>query len=411
MTLIYNNVSRFREILRNSKAETYPLANHPLAEQDEYTKGLYLKMLCMVVQYCEKLQEEQPLLLQRLIIGAEAEHNMLDYMRMALESDESFLFDFISNFRDHELKYLFVLDCLVVANCSGPATQEQHEFIAELSEQLLLLKNDIYYLSLLAQCILEQDSDKYQRADEFRPSGVPFHSFLYFTKAFVSAFISRKGEDFYISSKEKVLFDFSNSVSSGPNGPCVVIHSPSVYLDSVVIDTKKHQMIFSGEYVHLRNCEFIGSGNPVLFRGCKKVVLEDCIFRDFTGRTIIVEEKIEDFQLKSCTFERCVWQYNRSSNDWQTLGAVIFTTNTAHIKNCVIDNCTFNDCGGANSQNYYSSAIISNCICIVRNSTFINCWNRNSVTHIDPDSSSRTLFLPNTENENNRVIDSAAFSF
>ena len=67
MTEINKKVDGLRTLMKDMKAEMYAITNPDLVELDEYTKNLYLKLLCTVVQYENEPSEMQVLYLKRII--------------------------------------------------------------------------------------------------------------------------------------------------------------------------------------------------------------------------------------------------------------------------------------------------------------------------------------------------------
>ena len=164
------------------------------------------------------------------------------------------------------------------------------------------------------------------------------------------------------------------------------------------------------EEVIFENCKISGSEFSILFSSCKKIVLRQCRFENFTV-AVLKEEENEDFLIEDCEFENCFTVYKRKSNNWQVLGGVIYCDNASRNAKNMIKNTTFKNCGGKNRHNYFSSAVISNCMCNVIRCSFYNCWNYNTNGNlvVDPENYRRTLFIPGTEGTNNKIIGSANF--
>ena len=425
METIIENMNEMRKEMRNNMVASYAFNNHPLAEQDDYMKSLYFKMLCMISHYSGDVQEEQLLLLERFVIGANTEKSLPEYMRMAMNEDDAFLADFIDAFKEHQLRFPLVLDSLVLAQANGTSHPDQLTFIAELSEQLGLTIGEINYLAQLAASIIEQNMERYEVAEEVRPESISFEPFIYYTNSYVRIFLSRKSDhSYFVSFREKTRYDFSNHVavyiSNAKNE--VQLDQRSIRIENVVIDTHLFTLIFNkNDNVHLINCEFIGSEDSIHFNYCRKVTIENCLFRDFSGKTIMVTG-VRDIALIGCKFRSCIYEYTRG---WGDLGGVIYTETPDEIIHALIDHCEFRNCGAKKSTNnipyrgYRSifeldssssmisnSSIISNLKIHVKNSRFLKCLDyKDNEPRMDG-----TLFLEHTVNENNEIIDSAKFA-
>lgn len=110
--------------------------------------------------------------------------------------------------------------------------------------------------------------------------------------------------------------------------------------------------------------------------------------------------------IEYCKFINCKYYYERNTNDWKELGGVIYSEGVYRNAKNIIRNCEFKNCGGTNSKNYYSSAVISNCNCEVYNCKFYDCWNYN-MGNIDPEDSRRSLFNASVIGNQNEIVGSA----
>lgn len=404
MTIAAEKLVRLMQRLKESKAGAYPIENHPLAGyEDVYVSDLYLRMLCVIVQFSDHTQEEQQLLLERLMKGIDSNIVMSEYMRSALDADDAFVEEFISQLRNQSLKYPFVLDSLVLAHASEATAPNALEFIAELSDLLRLTSEQVRYIAALAESILEQDEAKYRTADDLRPEGFDFRLFFHFTRSYAQI------EDLFICFDTRTAFHFEEWFGSGDNKKTYLFNHRKIHLENLIINTGDYPLLFqNSEWVHLRNCEFIGSTESLMFQSCAEVKIEHCLFGNFSGRTIIVED-VEKLTITSSKFYKCKYKYSRASDDWQILGGVFFSSYPNKVHNFVIDACEFNECGGRNMVTYFSTAVISNCVKIVKNSKLVNCWNNYNGESIDPDHPKRTLFSPSTVNAGNQIINSANF--
>ena len=109
-----------------------------------------------------------------------------------------------------------------------------------------------------------------------------------------------------------------------------------------------------------------------------------------------------------CSFDNCVYKYSSDSGGYNLCGGVIYTENNTKNSQNYIENTCFYNCGLSNNY-YYNKGnnAISNCIAIIENCKFKNCWNWYDGQHRK---SSNKLFLEGTTNDNNILEDCADFS-
>ncbi|MBP2114105.1 hypothetical protein [Paenibacillus silagei] len=411
MQKIYKEkVNLLREAMQDNKAKFYAIMNHPLASQEDYYRDLYLKMLCLVAHYSDGMNDSQLFLLQRIILGVAQETSAQEYIRRATEADEEFLEDFIEGFRTEELRFAFVVDCLVLSAIGSRDTAGQLQFIAELSEQLQISAAEIKYLALLSQSIIEQNHDKYTAAEELRPDRISAGMFYYYTKAYVKFFITTGPDLFSMIYQERTLYNFEQQEGNYLGPTSMLMRKNHIHLENMIINTADFQLIFEAcEQVELINCEFIGSANSLTFNCCKELLLEKCVFHNFKTQVLVLED-ISVIKVISCNFDKCVYIHSTNYYNWQSLGAVFYSNQPSNIKSLLIDNCTFKESGGRSTLGLYASEIISNCTAIVKNSKFINCWNYYRDDERDPVNTNRTLFPDLSVNQNNEIIGSANFS-
>ena len=113
--------------------------------------------------------------------------------------------------------------------------------------------------------------------------------------------------------------------------------------------------------------------------------------------------------VRDCKFKNCKLHYGRLDNHWKSLGGVISGN---YINNTKFDliNSEFVDCGGVNSNGYFSSEFISNIKSFVDNCIFESCWHYHYQNNIDPDNTQRTMFTNDSTATNCIFKKSARFN-
>lgn len=410
MTAINERVNKLRDYIKANKAQNYPITGHPLENVTDYIKNIYLKMLCVITAYGDEVKEEQTLLLQRIISGVYTEGTIEDYMRQALDVEVSDFEEFLMQIKDVRLEYIFAVDAMLVTFVSDSPGEHQSELLAEILEMLCITKPELQYLVAISRSIIEQSNDVYSQAERMRPETVDYREFLCYCRKYITGIVCNSEKQLYLSSVKQYSFDLNSLKLSAQNEQYIVFKQAQVVMENLIIDNSCQALHFeANESVKFINCEFCGDIKSILFTACKNIEIINCIFRNFTSRTILLDNSL-NIKIEGCNFINCKFNYHRSSNDWEALGGVIHSNITDNTINLVINSCEFKECGGVNDTNFYSSAVIANCSAQVSNSKFINCWNYYSNNSIDPDNYSRTLFVLGTPNINNEIIKSAKFS-
>lgn len=397
-------ISGIRRAMEEMKTEMYAISNPVTAALDEYIKSLYIKMLCTVVQYENDPSEMQLLYLRRLHKGIQIDNSIEDFMRMALDISEVDVQEFIDIMRGDHTRYYFVLEGILLVSM-GKGEQANYEYLGELIELICISKRELEYLSTVARSILEQDSEYYDKAKSIAPESVEgFEVVPYIANFYAGAIVDTRIEKHFYAPNRDWNYRFAF--------PCL-FHEKKVTFSNLAFEMSNTLEFDGCEMIEFQNCVIKGNNYSVYFRGCGDVKFINCRFYDFSSYTI-VDDMVERLSLLKCEFENCIFHYKRNTNDWQKIGGVVHATNDTnnarvnHRYVVELSGCEFRNCGGKNESNYYSSAIICNALCEVRDCKFINCWNY-SQGNIDPKNSQRFLFGDKYEcvDERNEIIGSA----
>ena len=397
-------ISGIRRAMEEMKTEMYAISNPVTAALDEYIKSLYIKMLCTVVQYENDPSEMQLLYLRRLHKGIQIDNSIEDFMRMALDISEVDVQEFIDIMRGDHTRYYFALEGILLVSM-GKGEQANYEYLGELIELICISKRELEYLSTVARSILEQDSEYYDKAKSIAPESVEgFEVVPYIANFYAGVIVDTRIEKHFYAPNRDWNYRFAF--------PCL-FHEKKVMFSNLAFEMSNALEFDGCEMIEFQNCVIKGNDYSVYFRGCGDVKFINCRFYDFSSYTI-VDDMVERLSLLKCEFENCIFHYKRDTNDWQKIGGVVHATNATndarvnHRYVVEFSGCEFRNCGGKNKSNYYSSAIICNALCEVRDCKFINCWNY-SRGNIDPKNSRRSLFGDKYEcvGERNEIIGSA----
>lgn len=391
------NMKKIQEMMVAMRNEKYAIVNSDLTELDEFTKNLYLKVLCTVLQYENEPSEMQILFLKRIVNGMDVEEPMEEYLRRALEISEEDMGEFFTLMKENKIKYYFAMDGLLLA-AMGDTQTGCYEYLAEVIELMGICKDDLDYICLVASAALQQQSSLYDEAKGLSNERVERVDYAPYIRNFYAGAIKDSRELVHFSAPDR-KYSKDIAIRTQYTEKRVVLEN----LDITILETWAFD---SCEEVIFENCHFSGEWSSIKFYGCHKVYIHKCRFTDFRVPVFIQEENLA-VQIEECEFENCIYAYTRSYRDWQAIGGVIHTESVSANGKNVIRKTRFRKCGGKNTTNYYASAIISNCICKVDRCSFYDCWNYNCDSAKDPDSPERTLFLPNTEGSDNEIVNSA----
>lgn len=395
------NIEGIRRMMSDLRNEKYAIVNPDLVSLDEYMKTLYLKVLCTVVQLGDEPTEMQVLFLKRVVNGIGVDDPAEEYMRRALEISDIDMQEFLAGMKENRAKYYFALDGLILVSI-GTENQECYLYLAEIIELLDICKDDLEYICLVASSVLQQQSSLYDEAKKLTNDRVRGIDYTPYLQNFYCGVIQDSKELVHYSAPDRKYLD--------------VIKFRSSYTEKrVIFENLNINLTGTGtlqfencEEVSFKNCTITGGYSSIVIMGCKKTSICKSKFENFCMPVLIEDNNIEVI-IEECEFENCMYAYTRGNDDWKPLGGVIYTNLPDKNAKNYIRKTKFRNCGGKNSRNYYSSAIISNCVCEVYGCIFYNCWHYYNENSQDPDNKRRCLFLPGTEGDNNEIINSAYF--
>lgn len=394
------NIDDIRKWMKELQSECYAIENAALQELEEYVKQLYVTGLCTVVQYHNEQTEGQMLLLKRIVSGIGVEENVTEYMRKALEINEIQMQEFRSMIGDGDIKYYFAIDSLLLA-ALGSGGKDTYEYLAELLELLDISKRDLECLCTVAKAIVMQDSTVYDEAKEMMSEDLSELNFSAYVRSFYSGIIADSEKIVYYHSVDK---NNSNIIELDDS-----FSAETVVFSNLSLNCVSEVFFYGCSRVVFLNCTITGGYEASFtFEGCESVEIRACRFEYFC-KPVLREMCVGKVLIDSCSFSNCVEKFSRSGQDWEAQGGVIKLIDSLDNTNGLntIVNCSFKECGTSNINAWYSSAIISNCDCEVIKCSFYNCWGYHSGEIKDEAFADRTLFLHDTVNEGNKVVNSA----
>lgn len=357
------------DTMQRDKSKNYPIDNELLANSLDVTKTLYLKMLGVILQQNNEINEPQQIFYKRIIAGANVNLEAVEYLRMAQQCDETDIQTFIEVCNDAFLKYRFILDSMLLC-CLNVNRSEQYKLIVAFCEILKIEKKEVEFLASMAKAIVEINLLLYAEACCQRPTNIA-------DRVFYDYFLILQS---YLKDKENITiiqgFDFLNEpcevfeASRGADN-LVLINidlSPITSSESSFSLTDKTKLLFSG-------CVITGNKHPLNIERCHNVKIINCRISNFNNRTICIEA-IDNMLIKNCFFNNChnTFSQPNSLGGNYYAGGVIYSKGKYNNGIIVIDGCRFVSCGTWNNKNATASPCISNVKCEVINSVFENCY-------------------------------------
>ena len=388
------------DTMQRDKPKNYSINNELLANSLDVTKTLYLKMLGVVLQQNNEINEPQQIFYKRIIAGANVNLEAVEYLRMSQQCDETDIQTFIEVCNDAFLKYRFILDSMILC-CLNVNRSEQYKLIVAFCEMLKIEKKEIEFLASMAKAIVEINLLLYAEACCQRPANIA-------DKVFYDYFLILQS---YLKDEENITviqgFDFLNE-------PCEVFEASRVADNLALINIDlspitasevsfslrdKTKLIFSG-------CVINGNNHPLYIERCQNVKILNSRITNFNKRTLCIES-IDTMLIKNSCFNNCKntfdWPARLSGDSY--VGGVIYSKEK-HNGVVVIDGCQFVSCGTWNSKNARANPCISNIDCDVRNSDFMNCYCH---TRNYGDIQNSYMFTDNSKESNCKAINSPKF--
>lgn len=150
----------FRQII--SMAYRYPINGHPLANEHEHIKDMYLTVLLSVAVLDEEQYEESLMTICRIASGMHFEGNIEELFLSAKSIKFDVLDECTRLFINSEKKLILLLESMLIAASFNKNRRRGMEYISELSVLLKIDKKDMTFLANLARVILTQNLREYK---------------------------------------------------------------------------------------------------------------------------------------------------------------------------------------------------------------------------------------------------------
>lgn len=266
-------ISKLRAFFKKVQPLNHPIYNHPAAKCDEYTKGIYFDMLCVMSMYDNDDTENQNRFIQRLMAGSGDTLTISEHIRRAMELSVEKMADIIKQIKNSKMPEIFYLDAVIISCANGTPSKKQVEFLAELGDALGMTKDNIEFVCELAVAVLEQNFDKLKAIPEkYDNIADTINAADCYVKTIIDSNIVSTSKDvhyyYLVKSKHK---DFSEDYEFR--------NQDSVTLENIIIDKKLK--FTSVKKVKLIGCIFENiSDKAISFTGVEQVEIIDCRFNN-----------------------------------------------------------------------------------------------------------------------------------
>lgn len=306
---------------------TYSGINKYLAEKDEYQKSLYIRMLCVVVQYGGSIENGQEAYLQKLIEDCQLENKLEDFLREALCFDMEEFKAFIEVFGNNVLSCYFCIDSLILVSFEQNS-EGKYNLLADIFCALGITKDELQFLSKVSCSVVEQNGELFDEAKESVPDSVEYQDFIFYVKDFYEEsldnayhFYSKELTDLTETEiheyrkQEEVAnvdhvwsFNLSRVLGKIDRGWELEFENNDVVIENKIIrsfyyninsNSRKRNISFSYcNSIQFVNC-FVYISNGIEFNNCKDVHFINChiVCIDSSIRL----EKVGTFQCSGCT--------------------------------------------------------------------------------------------------------------
>lgn len=330
------SIDKVRKYFEEIKPDLFQVTGHPLTNEEDYVKELYISLLCSIAAFDGDVAESESMYIKRIIKGANLRTEFSKIVKQGLEIKKSTIDEFVKAFSEKDLGYCFVADALVIAVSDGVLADKEVELIAELSEILKVSRTDIEVLSGLIAVLISQNNDG---LNKFLKNNKLKTDLAYLIKSIFPDYVDTTNTVYFTGDvvldkdttllQDKVIFENAN-----------VVIKKDVYL-----------LINGNKNVFIKGCKFNSqASNVIRITNIANVEIEQTRFMCFKNRTLDISN-IAKIAINRCAFEECSFAYNTNE---KMSGGVIITENTyGNITDCTFRNCSIKNEWYDSSSNFH----------------------------------------------------------
>lgn len=301
---------------------------HPLKQETDYLKEVYLTMLAVILQ-CEHTPEtEQITFFKRLIEGIESEISAEQYMRQALVVTEQLPQDFYNELYKNKLFKNFIIDALVMINCKKKMNTQQLLFLADLLNIFQISEAQLCEWSMFAKNILIQNKEAILKYVTDYADFENLKLFAYYNLD--------SNYDYYLDNGDvQQIEHLMNSESD-----CVFFENCN-FTKNLLTYT-----IHSKKIVHFKNCHFEGISIPLQYLNLHALIFEECHFKNFEHAVMLIDN-VEHIFVTKCSIENL----KISTQDTAAFINVYENSGNIMMVNCDFENIIYENDGVLFTEN------------------------------------------------------------
>lgn len=329
-----------RAFLKEQAILANPLPDHPMKAADDYTRELYMVMLCAAAQYGGVMTENKSAFLKRLLASLRMPEVLNHYARLASQLEEKVLEEFLRLFSGED-RQVFALDLLILLGCDGHPDEPALLMTSELLEAMRLSGEEVDCLALMARSVLEQDDSQYKTCTARAPKTVDLQRLLHYGKEFASGLLMETAQYLYAGGAADKEF-----VPPVAEGDTWLVTSDQVLFEGIQVDlTSRALRLEHNRRVVFRNCDLVGGQYPITAENLGELRLENCRVRAFSQRFLNVGV-CAGLQVVGCEFDHCY-----SEEAYDAKGGVFYLAGGGDlsIRDCRFKNCTVESTKGSYS--------------------------------------------------------------
>lgn len=321
-----------------------PIKEHPLEKTDERFKNTYFDLLYITAQYENEDTENQIKFIKRIMDGTSAITVISDHIRNSGEITPDKVSEFTRSCIALNMQYIFFTDCMLIACSTGNLNKKQVDYLSEVAAALEIEQSDVSLLCEYVIAILEQSTDKYEKANKKDTHEIYTHILCYLRKFVCGAIANtKKCLHFYSMSHEELSPKKVLIMSETANYNSCEIFKETIIFENTRLDLSEMTQINDfhigfncAKNVIFKHCDFINGGS-FRFHGCHEIIIEDCNFINFNNDAVFDLNPDCTVKMKKCYFKNC----GHESVFSNTTGGIIRSGNLNRIsfKDCTFDSC------------------------------------------------------------------------
>jgi len=151
-------MAKLKELLQKVKKETLSFQKHPCREIEEEMRIHYLNGLALMAMADDHICDKEKEYLWILVKSFGFQEEMLEsVIEFAQNPDEDLIQEIIESFATKDIKYNFMIDCMMISSRDGHYDESKEEIIKEFFEMLKITEKESEDLKDIFEMFYTQD--------------------------------------------------------------------------------------------------------------------------------------------------------------------------------------------------------------------------------------------------------------